>query len=111
MRTSPLPPVNVVRASRPDLGWTETFLNRSASLALAWSGELPSLRNAPYAAMTFHLAEPEEKTFGVTTSTPGLSRSSQLLMPFGLPLRTTRVATESVIMPLWGWEVQFLSTR
>ena len=55
---------------------------------------------AAYGASRFHFAEPELNGLGVTTSTPGLSRSSQSLMPLGLPLRTTMVTTEPNGMPL-----------
>ena len=54
--------------------------------------------------MTFQRAPPEVNGLGVITSTPGLIRSSQVLMFFGLPLRTTSTTTESVTMPLyWSW--------
>ena len=49
--------------------------------------------------MTFHFAPPEVWTFGVTTSTPGLIRSAQLRMFFGLPLRTAKTTTECVTIP------------
>jgi hypothetical protein len=52
----------------------------------------------------FHLAPPEVNGFGVSTWTPGLTRSSQVLMFFGLPLRTPMTATESVIIP-WYWSL------
>src|SRR4051812_34212361 len=48
----------------------------------------------------FHLAEPEDSGLGVTILTPGLTRSSQPLMPSGLPLRTRKTTSESVRMPL-----------
>ena len=32
--------------------------------------------------------------FGITTDMPGLARSSQSLMPFGLPLRTSSTIVE-----------------
>ena len=51
--------------------------------------------------MMFQRAAPEENGLGVMTSTPGLVRSSKVLMFFGLPLRTTRATTESVTMPLY----------
>ena len=54
--------------------------------------------------MMFQRAAPEENGFGVMTSTPGLVRSSQVLMFFGLPLRVTRTTTELVTMPLY-WSV------
>ena len=56
------------------------------------------------------MAEPEENGFGVTTSMPGLSRSSQVLIPFGLPLRTMIVTTEPNGMPLYWFEFQSSST-
>ena len=46
----------------------------------------------------------------MTTSTPGLSRSSQVLMPFGLPLRVTIVTTEPNGMPLCSFWFQVSST-
>ena len=49
--------------------------------------------------MMFHLAPPEVNGLGVMTSTPGLSRSSQVLMPLGLPLRTAKTTTELVTKP------------
>jgi hypothetical protein len=61
--------------------------------------------------MMFHLAPPEVNGLGSMTSTPGLIRSSQVLMPFGLPLRTTSTTTELVIMPLWASAFQSLATR
>ena len=39
--------------------------------------------------MMFQRAPPEVNGFGVMTSTPGLVRSAQVLMFFGLPLRVT----------------------
>ena len=55
---------------------------------------------AAYGASRFHFAEPELSGLGVTTSTPGRNRSSQSLMFFGLPLRTTSVTTDPNGMPL-----------
>ena len=51
--------------------------------------------------MMFQRAPPEVNGFGVITWTPGLIRSSQVLMFFGLPLRVAMTTTESVIMPLY----------
>src|ERR1700712_1759734 len=48
----------------------------------------------------FHFAEPDEPGFGVTILTPGLARSSQVLMFFGLPLRVTMATTDWVAIPL-----------
>ena len=50
----------------------------------------------------FQRAEPEEPGLGVMISTPGLTRSSQVSMPSGLPARTTKTTTEEVAMPLVG---------
>ena len=65
---------------------------------------------APYAASTFHRAPPEVSGFGVSTSTPGLIRSFQLLMCFGFPLRTTITTTERVTIPLYLFAFQFFAT-
>ena len=70
----------------------------------------PPLLLAAYGASRFHFAEPELNGLGVTTSTPGLSRSSQSLMPLGLPLRTTMVTTEPNGIPLCSLAFQSLST-
>ena len=48
----------------------------------------------------FHWAPPEVNGFGVITSTPSLSRSSQVSMPSGLPGRTAKTTTELVTIPL-----------
>src|SRR5438067_13635514 len=58
----------------------------------------------------FHRALPEVDGFGVITSTPGLTRSSQPAMCFGLPLRTTSTTTESVTIPLYWLAFQLLET-
>src|SRR5580765_5854148 len=71
----------------------------------------PPLLFTAYGARRFHLAEPELNGFGVTTSIPGFSRSSQSWMPFGLPLRTTMVTTEPKGMPLYWLAFQSLATR
>ena len=71
----------------------------------------PPLLLVAYGASRFHFAEPELNGLGVTTSTPGLSRSSQSLMPLGLPLRTTMVTTEPNGMPLYSLAFQLASTR
>src|SRR5437763_7176551 len=60
--------------------------------------------------MMFHRAPPEVEGFGVTTSTPGLTRSSHPVMCLGLPLRTTSTTTESLDMPFWEFASQFLET-
>ena len=65
----------------------------------AWLFLPPSLLTA-YGASRFHLAEPELSGLGVMTSTPGRNRSSQSLMFFGLPFRTTNVTTDPNGMPL-----------
>ena len=58
------------------------------------------------------MAAPEVNGLGVTTLTSSLSRSSQPLMPFGLPLRTMNDTSEVDTKPSYGVAlVQFLSTR
>src|SRR5207248_5941513 len=52
--------------------------------------------------MMFQRALPDVAGLGVITSTPGLTRSSQPVMCFGLPLRTTNTTTESATFPLYG---------
>src|SRR6516162_4386862 len=69
----------------------------------------PSLLTA-YGASRFHLAEPELSGLGVTTSMPGRNRSSQSLMFFGLPLRTTSVTTDPHGIPLVASVFQALET-
>ena len=64
----------------------------------------------PYAARMFHFAEPEEAGFGVMIFTPGFTRSSQVLMPLGLPLRTTITTTDWVRMPLLALSFQSEAT-
>ena len=59
----------------------------------------------------FQRAPPEVNGFGVTTWTPGLTRSFQPLIFFGLPSRTTKTTTECVTMPLYDCSSQFVSTR
>src|SRR3954462_11996165 len=49
--------------------------------------------------MTFQRDPPEANGFGSITWTPGLVRSSQVLMFFGLPLRTAKTTTEFVTKP------------
>src|ERR1700693_289453 len=58
----------------------------------------------------FQRALPEVEGFGVITSTPGLTRSSQPLMCLGLPLRTTSTTTESLTIPLAALASQVLET-
>src|SRR6201987_3837856 len=58
----------------------------------------------------FQRALPEVDGFGVITSTPDLIRSSQAVMPLGLPLRTTSTTTESLENPFSGFASQFFET-
>ena len=64
----------------------------------------------------FQRAPPEVNGLGVTTWTPGLVRSAQVLMFLGLPLRTMNTTTELATMP-WNWfwsqldETSLASTR
>src|SRR5689334_3247361 len=59
----------------------------------------------------FQRALPDVDGLGVTTSMPGLTRSSQPVMCLGLPLRTTITTTESDTIPLVGPAFQSLATR
>ena len=59
----------------------------------------------------FHFAAPEVNGFGVTTLTPGLTRSSQVLMSFGLPLRTMNETSEFVTKPSCSALFQSSATR
>src|SRR2546423_14174659 len=60
--------------------------------------------------MTSHRAPPELNGFGKTTPTPGFTRSSHVLMCFGLPLRKTKTTTDFETMPWYLLAAQFLST-
>src|SRR6476619_4307280 len=93
IRTSPLPARNVFVALRPEVSCETTCLNSSCTYAVACLSVLPRRRCAPYAARMFHFAEPELNGFGVTTCTPGRTRSDQLLIFFGLPFRTANTTT------------------
>src|SRR3954452_21990866 len=104
MTASPLPPVNVCIDARPLLSCTGTFLNSAVRYIAPVVALAPLFDFAPYPARMFHLAPPEVNGFGVSTCTPGLIRSSQVLMPLGLPLRVAMTATESVIIP-WYWSL------
>ena len=53
----------------------------------------------------------DEPGFGVTISTSSLMRSSQPVMPFGLPGRTAMTTTEVDTMPLLGPAFQVSATR
>src|SRR5580658_9469780 len=61
--------------------------------------------------MMFQRALPELNGFGVSTWMPGLTRSLQFWMFFGLPLRTTKTTTESVTKPFVGPLSQLDATR
>ena len=60
--------------------------------------------------MMFHWAAPEVNGLGVMTSTPSLVRSSQVVMPSGLPLRVMKTTTELLTKPFCGPEFQSAST-
>ena len=64
-----------------------------------------------HAERMFQRAEPEEPGLGVMISTPSSTRSSQVSMPSGLPLRTTKTTTEEVAMPLVSLSFQSSATR
>src|SRR5581483_2614882 len=89
MTASPVPDRNVLNAFEPDESWETTCLKSFVTNWSALWSPIPCFRIAPYAASTFHFAEPELNGLGVTTWTPGLTRSSQLWMCFGFPGRTT----------------------
>src|SRR3954466_15821910 len=61
--------------------------------------------------MMFHFAAPLVNGFGVSTLTPGLSRSSHVRMFFGLPLRTMRLTTDRETRPFVGVLAQSSATR
>src|SRR5664279_3343143 len=61
--------------------------------------------------MMFQRAPPEVNGFAVITWTPGLVRSVQVLMLFGLPFRVPMTTTERVIMPLYWSLFQSAATR
>src|SRR5207245_6513230 len=110
IRTSPLPARNVFVALRPEVSCETTCLNSCCTYAVACLSVLPRRRCAPYAARMFHFAEPELKGFGVTTCTPGLSRSPQPLMCFGFPSRTAKTTTVFAPTPLYDWWFHLEST-
>src|SRR5918999_4162112 len=58
----------------------------------------------------FHFAPPEVNGLGSSTSTSSVIRSSQVLMFFGLPLRTMNTTTDSVTNPSYSFWFQRLST-
>src|SRR5579884_4149814 len=111
MRTSPLPERNVFVALRPEVSCETTCLKSCCTYAVACLSDLPRRRWAPYAARTFHFAEPELNGFGVTTCTPGRTRSLQPLMCFGLPLRTAKTTTVSAAIPSYDWRFHVGLTR
>ena len=71
----------------------------------------PAPAMCAHAARMFQRAEPDEPGLGVMISTPGFTRSSQVLMPSGLPLRTTKTTTDEVAMPCVGVSFQSSATR
>src|SRR6476619_1355622 len=99
MRTSPLPEKNVFAAFEPDVSCETTCLKSFVTNCTAWWSLIPDFRAAPYAARTFHFAEPELNGFGVTTWTPDLIRSFHALRCFGLQLRTAKTTNVSASMP------------
>ena len=64
----------------------------------------------PQAASAFQRAAPDDAGFGVTISTPGWIRSSQVSMPLGLPSRTANTTTDDDTMPLVGPSSQVSAT-
>ena len=60
--------------------------------------------------MMFHRAPPEVNGLGVTTWTPGLTRSDHAVMCLGLPLRTAITTTESDTNPCVAFAFQLDAT-
>ena len=58
----------------------------------------------------FHFAAPDVNGLGVSTLIPGLSRSSHVWMPFGLPLRTMSETTDLETRPLCALAAQSSAT-
>ena len=58
----------------------------------------------------FHWAPPEVNGLGVMTSTSSFTRSSQVWMFLGLPLRTANTTIELLTKPLVGPDAQFALT-
>jgi len=94
--------VKAVVASRPEPGSAMVFWNSFVTKSFACSSEPPLPVTCAQAPRMFQRAEPEEPGFGVMTWTPGLTRLSHVLMPFGFPLRTTKTTTLDVSTPLVG---------
>src|SRR3954454_17541473 len=61
--------------------------------------------------MMFQRAPPDVTGFGVTTWTPGLTRSSHVRMCFGFPSRRTKTTTERVTIPFHLFALQLRGTR
>ena len=82
--------VNVVVAPRPPPSSTGTLANSLATNSRAPASSLPPLLRAHSPRRPGRCSGRcrEVFGFGTITCTPGLARSSQSLMPFGLPLRT-----------------------
>src|SRR3954452_9695661 len=110
MRTSPLPEKNAFAAFEPDESCETTCLKTFVTNLIAFLLLIPDLRAKPYAARTFHFAEPEGNGSGVTTCTPGFVRSFQPWMCFGLPGRTMKETTELAAIPPYGGCVQLFAT-
>src|SRR2546423_6369251 len=111
MIASPLPPVKVCSEARELVSCTGTLRSSASRYARPAALSAPLWDRAPYPAIRFHRAPPDANGFGVITCTPGLTRSSQVLMPFGLPLRVAITTTESVMMPLVASAFQSAGTR
>ena len=105
------PPTNDASASLPLPGRATTLWSTLLTKACAWASVPPWPLTWAQAARMFHLAEPEEAGLGVMILTPGLTRSSQVLMPSGLPLRTRNTTSESVQDALGGGLVPATSRR
>jgi hypothetical protein len=103
--------LKAVVASRPLPGRDTVFWKNLVRYAFASASLPPSAMTEPHAARMFQRADPDEPGLGVTILTPGFTRSDQVLIPFGLPLRTTMTTTDWLAMPLVGPAFQSFATR
>jgi len=94
--------------------WSRGFLAFALLFdARGFSAEIPEVVElcATDPAMTFHRAPPDVNGFGSITSTPSFTRSSQVLIPFGFPLRTAKTTTDVDTKPSYLDFAQLSSTR
>ena len=92
--------MKVFVALLPDESCETTLLKSVLMNACACASDLPRRRSATYGVRMSHLAIPAVNGFGISTPTPGLTRSLQVLMCFGLPSRSPKTTTEFQTTPL-----------